>query len=67
MVSPLDVGLLQTFQIIFPFLFVLVVVFAFLTQIKPFKENYVYGAIIAVSLAVLTMGIGQYRPTQSRL
>lgn len=55
MVSPLDIGLLQTFEIIFPFLFILTVVFAFLTQIKPFKENYVYGAIIAISLAVLTI------------
>src|SRR3989344_674936 len=55
MASPLDIGLVQVFQIIFPFLFVLTVMFAFLTQIKPFKENQVFGAIMAVSLAVLTM------------
>jgi len=55
MVSPLDIGLLQTFEIVFPFLFILTFVFAFLTKIKPFSENYVYAAIIAVSLSVITL------------
>ena len=55
MASPLDLGLLQVFQVIFPFLFVLTATFAFLSQVKYFKENYVYAAIGAVSLAVLTM------------
>ncbi|MBD3319421.1 hypothetical protein GF342_05955 [Candidatus Woesearchaeota archaeon] len=55
MVSPLDVGLLQTFQVVFPFIFVLTAVFAFLTQVPPFKENYLYAALMAVALAVLTM------------
>lgn len=55
MATPLDIGLVEMFQIIFPFLFILTVTFAFLTQIKPFKENYVYAAIMATSLAVLTL------------
>lgn len=55
MVTPLDIGLVQVFQIIFPFLFVLTVMFAFLTRIAPFKDNPVYAAIMATSLAILTM------------
>ena len=54
-VSPLDVGLLQSFEVIFPFLFILTFTFAFLTRIPPFKENYMYGAVMAVSLAVITL------------
>ena len=55
MVSPLDLGLLQTFQIVFPFLFVLTAVFAVLTKLKPFGDNALYYAIIAAGLAVMTI------------
>jgi hypothetical protein len=55
MVSPLDVGLLQTFEIIFPFLFILTFTLAFLTKVKPFSDNYVYAAIVAISLSVLSL------------
>ncbi|MBI4450630.1 hypothetical protein HY642_01530 [Candidatus Woesearchaeota archaeon] len=52
MATPLD--LLGAFSGLFPFLFVLVLVFAVLTRIKPFSERVVMAGLLSVILAVMT-------------
>ncbi len=55
MVTPLDVGLLQKFSVIFPFIFVLVIVYALLSRLEWFKDNKGVPLIIAFVLGVMTM------------
>jgi len=55
MVTPLDIGLLKSFQIIFPFLFVFCVVYALLTYSKFLGENRALQAMIAVVLAFMSL------------
>jgi hypothetical protein len=57
MATPLDIGLLKAFNVVFPFLFVLVVVYAVLTRIKAFEapERKGLAALIALALAIITM------------
>ncbi|MFO7711030.1 MAG: hypothetical protein R6V53_04680 [Candidatus Woesearchaeota archaeon] len=56
MATPLDIGLLDHFEIIFPFLFILVFGYAILTKLKPFgDDNKGIYAVIAFVLAVMTI------------
>jgi len=54
MVTLLDLGALQHFSGVFPFLLVLVLVYAILTKIEFFKGKEGIAAIIALILAILT-------------
>ncbi|MBD3304557.1 hypothetical protein GF343_05415 [Candidatus Woesearchaeota archaeon] len=55
MATPLDIGLLQKFDVIFPFLLILVLGYVVLTRISWFKENQAICLIISFALAVLSM------------
>ena len=55
MVTPIDIGLLQRFEIIFPFLFVLVLIYAILSQTEWFKEKQAVAFLLAFTLAVMTL------------
>jgi len=55
MVTPLDIGLLERFNVIFPFLFVLVIVYAILSRTEWFKEKQAMAFIIAFILAIMTL------------
>lgn len=55
MATPLDVGLLQKFDVIFPFLFVLVVVYAVLARTEWMKEKQGVAFLLAFVLAVMTL------------
>jgi len=55
MVSLLDVGLLKHFQIIFPFLFITVFIFAMLTKMKLFGDNKGIHMIIALLLGFMSL------------
>ncbi len=55
MAAPLDIGLLQKFDIIFPFLFVLIIVYAVLARTEWFKDKQFMAIMIAFVLAVMTL------------
>lgn len=55
MATPLDIGLLANFKIIFPFLFVFCIVFAAFTYTKLLGDNKIIGATIAIVLAFMTL------------
>ncbi len=55
MATPLDVSVLQQFGGIFPFLLVLVLVYAILSQSEWFKEKQGMAALIAVIAAIMTL------------
>lgn len=55
MATPLDVGLLQKFDVLFPFLFVLVVVYAILSRTEWLKEKQTIAFLLAFMLAVMTL------------
>ena len=55
MATPLDIGILQNVSIIFPFLLVLVMVYAVLSMTKIFGDNKGTYAFIAFVLAVSTL------------
>jgi len=56
MVTPLDFGILKQFEAIFPFIFVLVILYAIFSQWFPLlKGNKTMSALLAFSFAVLTM------------
>lgn len=55
MATFLDIGLLQKFEIIFPFLFVFVVVWGLLSYLKFLGDNKFVHAIIALILAILAL------------
>lgn len=53
MVTPLDISLLRQFDVIFPFLFIVTIVYAILVRMD-FFENKTWAALIAFSLAIVT-------------
>lgn len=53
MVTVLDVSLLQHFEFVFPFLFIVTAVFAILIKMKMFDQNKTWAALIAFSLAIM--------------
>jgi len=55
MATPLDVGLLQHFSIIFPFLLVFVVVYGIMMFSKSFGENRNLVGILALAVAFITI------------
>lgn len=55
MATPLDTGLLNVFEGVFPFLFVLVVVWVVLLRVKPFSDNKFFAVLIAFLFALVTM------------
>ena len=55
MATPLDLGILQNVQIIFPFLLVLVFVYAILQFFPPLKDKPAFCGIVALSLAFMTV------------
>ncbi len=55
MATPLDIGLLQKFNVIFPFLFILVIVYAILSRTEWFKDKQAFAMIIAFILALMTL------------
>lgn len=55
MATPLDVGLLQKFDVIFPFIFVLVIVYAVLARTEWFKEKQGVAFMLAFLLAIMTL------------
>src|SRR3989338_4089470 len=55
MATPLDVGLLQKFDVIFPFIFVLVIVYAVLARTEWFKEKQGIAFMLAFLLAIMTL------------
>jgi len=54
MATPLDVGILQNFDVVFPMVFTFVMVYGVLTKVKLF-ENQALNAFIAVCLAFMTV------------
>jgi len=58
MVTPLDISALQQFSGIFPFLLVLVLIYAILTRTEWFKEKQGMAALIAVIAAIMTLFSG---------
>ena len=55
MATLLDIGLLKGFSSIFPFLFVLVVMWAIMLRVKMFSSNKALAAMIAFLAAVAAM------------
>ncbi len=55
MAAPLDIGLVKQFEVIFPFIFMLVVVYTVLVMTPIFKEKKTVAGIIAFSLATMTV------------
>lgn len=55
MATPLDISLLSKFDIIFPFLLVLVGAYAVLSRINAFKEKQAIAFIIAFLAAIMTL------------
>lgn len=55
MATILDFGILKVLHSVFPFLFILVIVYAVLSHFKLFRENPFYGASIALLLAIMSM------------
>lgn len=55
MATPLDTSLLQKFDVIFPFLLVLVLVYVVLSRISWFKDKQAFCFVIAFALGILTI------------
>lgn len=55
MATPLDIGLLQKFDIVFPFILVLVVVYAVLARTEIFKEKQGIAFLLGFVMAVMTL------------
>lgn len=55
MATPLDIGLLQKFDIIFPFLLIFVVVYVVLTRWSYFKDNQAIAFLVAFAMAILSL------------
>ncbi|MEM4246743.1 MAG: hypothetical protein QXR48_00245 [Candidatus Woesearchaeota archaeon] len=55
MATLLDIGLLQKFDVIFPFIFVLVIVYAVLTRTKWMENKQALAFLLAFVLAVMTL------------
>jgi hypothetical protein len=67
MATPLDVGLLQKFDVIFPFIFVLVIVYAVLSRTEWMKDKQAIAFILAFILAVMTLFSGIAVKTINRM
>jgi hypothetical protein len=67
MATPLDVGLLQKFDVIFPFIFVLVIVYAVLARTEWFKDKQAIAFILAFLLGVMTLFSGIAIKTINRM
>lgn len=67
MATPLDIGLLGKFGAIFPFLLVLVLVYAILSSVPMFGERKGLNALIALFLAILTIFSPTVRLTIERM
>ena len=48
MATPLDIGLIAKFDIIFPFLLVMVLVYAFLSRTEWFKEKQAFAFFMGI-------------------
>lgn len=55
MATPLDIGLLANFKIIFPFLFIFCIVFAVLASTKLLGDNKIIHATIAIAMAFMSL------------
>lgn len=55
MATPLDTGLLQKFDIIFPFLLVMVLVYVVLGRVSWFKDKQAFCFVIAFALGIMTI------------
>ncbi len=55
MATPLDIGLLSKFDLLFPFLLILFVTYAFLSRLSMFKERQAIAAIVAFVVAIMTL------------
>jgi hypothetical protein len=55
MATPLDIGLLKVFELIFPFIFIITAGYAVLSNIDPFKKNPFYAAVTAAVFAIMTL------------
>ncbi len=55
MATPLDIGLIAKFDILFPFLLIMVLVYAFLSRMEWFKEKQAVAFLIAFLLAIMTL------------
>ena len=55
MATPLDIGLLQKFNVIFPFLLVFVIIYAILSRLEWFKEKQALALMIAFILSLMTL------------
>jgi hypothetical protein len=55
MATPLDIGLLQKFDIIFPFLLIMVIVYVILTRWSYFKDNQAIAFLVALSMAIISL------------
>lgn len=55
MATPLDIGVLQSFESLFPLLFVFLVVYGVISSTKILGDNKAVPALIAVILAIMTM------------
>ncbi|MBD3361569.1 hypothetical protein GF358_02125 [Candidatus Woesearchaeota archaeon] len=55
MATPLDISLLAKFDIIFPFLLVMILVYAFLSRLPAFKEKQAVAFLIAFLLSIMTL------------
>ncbi|MBN1644705.1 hypothetical protein JW851_01520 [Candidatus Woesearchaeota archaeon] len=55
MATPLDIGLIAKFDIIFPFLLIIILVYAFLSRMKWFEEKQGMAFLIAFLLAIMTL------------
>ena len=67
MATFLDIGLLQKFEIIFPFLLVLVVVWGVLSYSKFLGDNKLIHGIIALALAILVLFSDSIREVLNRI
>jgi hypothetical protein len=55
MATPLDMGILQSFQSVFPFLFTFLIVYGVLSYTKILGENKAIPALLAALLAIVTL------------
>ncbi|MBW2986776.1 hypothetical protein KY333_05390 [Candidatus Woesearchaeota archaeon] len=55
MATPLDIGLLQKFDIIFPFLLIMVIVYVVLTRWSYFKDNQAIAFLVALAMAIMSL------------
>lgn len=55
MATPMDIGLLKEFGVIFPFLLIFIVVYAVLIKTEFFKENKSLASLLAVVCGIMTL------------